>query len=70
MLIITGIGSWRTILSVFVGGYFMGYLFNLWGANEFMNLPPHVHLVLGGFAFGQFLWLQIQLLLPLLIKER
>tara|TARA_Y100001954_G_scaffold202553_1_gene222604 strand:- start:1370 stop:2518 length:1149 start_codon:yes stop_codon:yes gene_type:complete len=52
MLIITGIGSWRTILSVFVGGYFMGYLFNLWGANEFMNLPPHVHLVLGGFAFG------------------
>lgn len=52
MLIITGIGSLRTILSVFVGGYFMGYLFNLWGANEFMNLPPHVHLVLGGFAFG------------------
>ena len=48
MLIISGIGSWRTILSVFVGGYFMGYLFNLWGANEFMNLPPHVHLVLGG----------------------
>ena len=31
----------------------MGYLFNLWGANEFMNLPPHVHLVLGGFI-GQF----------------
>ena len=30
ILIITGIGSWRTILSVFVGGYFMGYLFNLW----------------------------------------
>ncbi len=52
ILIISGIGSWRTILSVFVGGYFMGYLFNLWGANEFMNLPPHVHLVLGGFAFG------------------
>ena len=30
----------------------MGVLFNLWGANEFMTLPPHVHLVLGGFAFG------------------
>ena len=52
ILLITGIGSWRTILSVFVGGYVMGLLFNLWGANEFMLLPAHIHLVLGGFAFG------------------
>tara|TARA_Y100001968_G_C19436912_1_gene760240 strand:+ start:275 stop:1429 length:1155 start_codon:yes stop_codon:yes gene_type:complete len=52
ILIITGVGSWRTMISVFVGGYIMGLLFNLWGANEYMNLPAHIHLLLGGFAFG------------------
>ncbi len=52
ILLFTGIASWRTMLSVFVGGYVMGLLFNLWGANEFMLLPAHFHLLLGGFAFG------------------
>jgi Na+-transporting NADH:ubiquinone oxidoreductase subunit B len=52
ILLITGIASWRTMLSVFVGGYVMGLLFNVWGANEFMMMPAHVHLLLGGFAFG------------------
>tara|TARA_B100000902_G_scaffold149672_1_gene146248 strand:+ start:15397 stop:16533 length:1137 start_codon:yes stop_codon:yes gene_type:complete len=52
ILLITGIGSWRTMISVFAGGLVMGILFNLWGATEFMKLPAHVHLVLGGFAFG------------------
>jgi Na+-transporting NADH:ubiquinone oxidoreductase subunit B len=52
ILLVTGIASWRTIISVYVGGYVMGLLFNLWGANEFMMIPPYVHLLLGGFAFG------------------
>ena len=52
ILIFTGIGSWRTMLSVFIGGYIMSLLFNLWGANELMLLPAHLHLILGGFAFG------------------
>ena len=52
ILIFTGIGSWRTILSVFLGGYIMSLLFNLWGVNELMLLPAHLHLILGGFAFG------------------
>ncbi|MGY8987821.1 MAG: NADH:ubiquinone reductase (Na(+)-transporting) subunit B [Flavobacteriales bacterium] len=52
ILLISGIASWRTMISVFVGGYIMGLLFNLWGLNEFMNLPAHLHLILGGFAFG------------------
>ena len=52
ILLITGIASWRTMLSVFAGGYAMGLLFNLWGANEFMMIPSYVHLLLGGFAFG------------------
>ena len=52
ILLFTGIASWRTMLAVFAGGYVMGLLFNFWGANEFMLLPAHVHLILGGFAFG------------------
>ena len=31
---------------------FMGFGFNLIGANEFMQLPAHYHLVIGGLAFG------------------
>ena len=30
----------------------MAYLFNIWGANAFMEMSPAHHLVLGGFAFG------------------
>ncbi len=52
ILIITGIGNWRIIVSVFAGGYVMGLLFNLWGANEYMELPAYYHLIMGGFAFG------------------
>ena len=52
ILIISGIGSWRIIISTFVGGYVMGLLFNLWGANEFMKVPAMTQLVMGGFAFG------------------
>ncbi len=52
ILLITGIGSWKIMLSGVLGGYVMGLLFNLWGANEFMMLPAHEHLVFGGFAFG------------------
>jgi Na+-transporting NADH:ubiquinone oxidoreductase subunit B len=52
ILLFTGIASWRTMISVFAGGYIMGLLFNLWGLNELMNLPSHLHLILGGFAFG------------------
>jgi Na+-transporting NADH:ubiquinone oxidoreductase subunit B len=52
ILLITGIANWRVMLSVFVGGSVMGLLFNLWGANEYMNLPFYYHLIMGGFAFG------------------
>ena len=52
ILLATGIGNWRIMLTVFAGGYIMGLLFNLWGANEYMNLPAHYHLIMGGFAFG------------------
>lgn len=52
VLIFTGVGSWKIIISVFTGAYVMGLLMNLIGGNEFMLLPPHYHWVLGGLAFG------------------
>lgn len=52
VLLITGIGSFRIMFSVFAGGYLMGLLFNLWGANPYMEIPAHYHLIMGGFAFG------------------
>lgn len=51
-LLYTGIASWRIMLSVFAGGYIMGLIFNLIGANVYMDLPAYYHLVIGGFAFG------------------
>lgn len=52
ILLITGIASWKIMLSGVAGGYVMALLFNLWGANEFMLVPAHEQLVFGGFAFG------------------
>jgi len=52
ILIATGIGSARIMLSVITGGLTMGLLFNLWGANDYMNIPAYYHLIMGGFAFG------------------
>ena len=52
ILIISGVGSWRIILSTFLGGYLTALLFNLWGVNFLMTTPAHIHLLIGGFAFG------------------
>jgi Na+-transporting NADH:ubiquinone oxidoreductase subunit B len=52
ILLYTGIGSWRIMLSVFVGGFLMSAIFNSFGLNTLMQLSPLHHLVLGGFAFG------------------
>lgn len=52
ILIVTGVGSARIIVSVFVGGYFTGLLLNALAVNAYMALPAHYHLVMGGFAFG------------------
>jgi Na+-transporting NADH:ubiquinone oxidoreductase subunit B len=52
LLIYTGVISTRILFSVFAGGFLMGLVFNLWGANDLMLIPAHVHLIMGGFAFG------------------
>ena len=52
ILIFSGIGSWRIIIFTFLGGYLTALLFNLWGINALMSTPAHIHLLIGGFAFG------------------
>lgn len=52
ILMATGIGSWRIILSTFAGGFVMATLFNMWGANELMSTPANIQLIIGSFAFG------------------
>lgn len=53
ILLWTGIASWKTMLSVFVGGAFMGWIFNTIGPDTAMaHMPWYEHLVLGGFCFG------------------
>lgn len=51
-LLITGVGSWRIMLSVFIGGAIMGLTFNLFGSNPYTQIPFYYHYVLGGFMFG------------------
>ena len=52
LLLFTGIASWRIILSTFIGGYLMGFVFNqVAGDNLFMQVPALHQLMLGGFAF-------------------
>ena len=52
ILLMTGIGSLRVMASFAIGGYLMGLILNMTGGNDFIMLPPHFHLVIGGFAFG------------------
>ncbi len=52
LLIITGVGSWKTMISVFLGGLFTILLLNLFALNASMEMPPQYHFLLGGFAFG------------------
>lgn len=49
LLLWTGIASWRTMLSVFVGGALMALIFKQTGQS---SISVQEHLVLGGFAFG------------------
>jgi len=54
VLIITGIGSWRIIVSSIAGLVGLSFLLNLIGSgtNDMFQVTPLWHLVLGGFAFG------------------
>ncbi len=53
ILLWTGVASWRIMLSVFVGGALMGWIFNICGPDTAIaHMPWYEHLCLGGFAFG------------------
>lgn len=52
ILLITKIASWKTMVSVFIGGAFMSVIFNMIGTTVAMATTPLDHLFLGGFAFG------------------
>ena len=52
ILLFTRVASWKTMLSVFVGGGLTACLFNAIGTTAPMNIPVLEHLLLGGFAFG------------------
>lgn len=54
ILIVTGVGSWRTMFGSVVGMASVALLFNLIGSdtNAMFQVNPLWHFVLGGFAFG------------------
>lgn len=54
VLVLSGIGSWRIMLSALIGALSLSILFPLIGSstNPMFELGPQWHLVLGGFAFG------------------
>lgn len=52
ILVATGVGSWKIIVSAFAGTYLMALLMNGLAMNAFMGLPAHYHIVMGGVAFG------------------
>lgn len=52
ILLVTGVGSFKIMFSVFAGGALMGLIFNAIGTNAYMQLPFYYHFVMGGFAFG------------------
>lgn len=55
LLLISGIASWRVMLSMFLGGYAMGLIFNFFAEsadNLYMAVPAIQQIVMGGFLFG------------------
>ncbi|MFT5171031.1 MAG: Na+-transporting NADH:ubiquinone oxidoreductase subunit B [Candidatus Marinamargulisbacteria bacterium] len=55
ILLITGIGSWRTMLGCLIGAVCTVQLFNFFAGPEslpFLTLPTMWQLCMGGFAFG------------------
>ena len=52
ILVLTGVGSLRIMLSGFIGAALTAIAFNGWGANALMSFDWINHLLVGGLAFG------------------
>lgn len=57
ILLITGVASWRIILSAIVGCTIGGLLINKFSDSAAAQLPFYYHFVMGGFAYGTFFML-------------
>jgi Na+-transporting NADH:ubiquinone oxidoreductase subunit B len=52
VLVVTGVGSWRIMLSMFGGAAIAGMLMNAWGATPFMTVPWEDQFLMGSFFFA------------------
>ncbi len=52
ILILTGIGSWRIMLSGLIGGVTMTLIFNAFAVNKYMTIDPLTQIMMGSFMFG------------------
>lgn len=53
-LVVTGVGSWRIMLGVLIGAFGLAAALNGVASttNAVFQIPPHMHLMTGGLAFG------------------
>jgi Na+-transporting NADH:ubiquinone oxidoreductase subunit B len=51
-LIMTGIASWRIMISMIFGAIVMALLLNVWDATPFMSVPWYYHFYMGSFFFA------------------
>lgn len=56
ILIATGVGSWKTMLSVFIGGLVAVLLVNSFAQNAIMEMPVYYHFLLVDLLLEQSLW--------------
>lgn len=52
LLIALKVASWRVIVGTLFGGLFMAFVFNLWGATPFMDVPWYYQMYMGSFLFA------------------
>ena len=52
ILVFTGVGSWRIMLSMFGGAAVTAMLMNAWGATPFMEVPWQYQFYMGSFFFA------------------
>ncbi len=52
IIVLTGVGSWKIVTSMFAGAWLTGLLLEALAVNTYMAVPAHYHLVMGGFAFA------------------
>ena len=52
ILLVTGIASWRIMLSILIGSTAMCLTFNAIGGSALAEMPFYQHFLIGGFAFG------------------